>query len=122
MFFATILFSIVILLASMSESFQEKSNMRRGVFILFEGVDRCGKSTQAITLTNYLSQRGSAELLKFPDRTSIIGQLINAYLSSTTDMSDETIHLLFSANRWEAASSIENKLLSGCNLVKFSYF
>lgn len=32
-------------------------------------------------------------------------------------MSDQTIHLLFSANRWEASQEIENKLASGCTLV-----
>jgi len=36
------------------------------------------------------------------DRTSAIGQMINGYLQNTQDMSDEAIHLLFSANRWEA--------------------
>jgi dTMP kinase len=29
--------------------------------------------------------------------------MINAYLSGTTDSEDHVIHLLFSANRWEAA-------------------
>ena len=32
-------------------------------------------------------------------------------------MNDQTIHLLFSANRWEASSSLESKLAAGTNLV-----
>jgi hypothetical protein len=39
--------------------------------------------------------------------------LINDYLANTKEtanVSDQTIHLLFSANRWEAAKSIEEKL------------
>ena len=27
--------------------------------------------------------------------------MINAYLQSTADLSDQAVHLLFSANRWE---------------------
>ena len=90
---------------------------KRGAFILFEGLDRCGKSTQCGLLAEHLKTVGSAELIRFPDRTSSIGQLINSYLSSATNLNDQTIHLLFSANRWEAAKGIEEKLAAGCNLV-----
>lgn len=37
------------------------------------------------------------------DRTTPIGQMIDSYLKSQVDMEDHVIHLLFSANRWEAA-------------------
>ena len=46
--------------------------------------------------------------------------MINDYLANTKDtatVSDQTIHLLFSANRWEAAKSIEERLLAGTTLV-----
>jgi dTMP kinase len=96
----------------------------RGVFILFEGIDRCGKTTQANMLTKYLgglvktpNQGNNVEFIRFPDRTSTIGQMINSYLVSATNMNDNTIHLLFSANRWEASQEIERKLNAGCNLV-----
>jgi dTMP kinase len=36
-----------------------------------------------------------------PDRTTAIGQMIDAYLRSAADLDDRAIHLLFSANRWE---------------------
>lgn len=87
---------------------------RRGAFILFEGIDRCGKSTQSSLLASSLT---NAELTRFPNRESTIGKLINAYLTSGEQMSDETIHLLFSANRWESASILESKLASGTHLV-----
>ncbi len=57
------------------------------------------------------------ESIRFPDRTSAIGTLINSYLTSSSSLNDQTIHLLFSANRWEAAPSLENKLATGPNLV-----
>ncbi len=77
-------------------------NIRRGAFILFEGVDRCGKSTQCKMLVQNLQSRGiEAELWRYPDRTTAIGQMIDKYLQSQTEMDDAAIHLLFSANRWE---------------------
>ncbi len=92
----------------------------RGALILFEGIDRCGKSTQCAKLAEYVASKGKCESIRFPDRTSHIGKLINDYLLSTKEtenVSDQTIHLLFSANRWEAAKSIEQKLQEGVTLV-----
>ncbi len=109
----------------------------RGAFILFEGVDRCGKSTQAALLSNHYLKDRSVELIRFPNRQSNIGQVIDAYLQvcyfasmqalynahvveffqSKTELSDNAIHLLFSANRWEASADIERKLAAGTTLV-----
>jgi dTMP kinase len=85
----------------------------RGAFIVLEGVDRCGKSTQAARLVEALG----AEFMRFPDRTTAIGQMINAYLAEGKDMDDRAVHLLFSANRWEAKARIESVLASGKSIV-----
>ena len=37
------------------------------------------------------------------DRSTVIGKMIDGYLKSDVQMEDHVIHLLFSANRWEAA-------------------
>ena len=104
---------------------------RRGAFILFEGIDRCGKSTQSTHLAKALP---NAELIRFPNRETVvwvqyrpyqriysiqqvIGQIISSYLGSSSELSDETIHLLFSANRWEAVAALESKLTSGTHLI-----
>lgn len=81
----------------------------RGKFIVLEGLDRSGKTTQVAKLV----ERLDARLQKFPgelnaefaktDRTTSIGKMIDAYLQSKTDMDDRAIHLLFCANRWECA-------------------
>ena len=88
--------------------------VKRGAFIVFEGVDRCGKSTQVDLLGKSLT---NAQNIRFPNRTSNIGQLINSYLSSATNMSDQAIHLLFSANRWEATEDMRKQLESGVTLI-----
>ncbi|GLE03792.1 hypothetical protein PINS_up012694 [Pythium insidiosum] len=94
----------------------------RGVFVLFEGVDRCGKTTQTRLLHEKLQALGrQSALLHFPDRSTAIGQSINAYLTTATAMDDRAIHLLFAANRWEAASKIEELLTSGVNVVMDRY-
>jgi dTMP kinase len=77
----------------------------RGAFILFEGVDRCGKTTQAKRLAEALASaspggKGSV-FMRFPDRETAIGSQINAYLTNSADLDDHAVHLLFSANRWE---------------------
>jgi dTMP kinase len=102
----------------------------RGAFNILEGMDRCWKSTQVQLLSKHLksiaatataatdsSPLSSVEDIRFPNRDSRIGQLINSYLSSTSELSDQTVHLLFSANRWEQAKDIEEKLKAGITLV-----
>ncbi|XP_021755618.1 thymidylate kinase-like isoform X1 [Chenopodium quinoa] len=74
----------------------------RGALVVLEGLDRSGKSSQCIQLLSHLQSIGySAELWRFPDRNTAVGQMICAYLSNQSNLDDHTIHLLFSANRWE---------------------
>ena len=76
---------------------------RRGALIVLEGIDRSGKSTQARMLTEFLNSResGVAELLRFPERSTAIGRMIDGYLKQESEQDDRAIHLLFAANRWE---------------------
>ena len=96
----------------------------RGAFVLFEGADRCGKSTQAMRLVRTLEARGvEAELWRYPDRATAMGKMIDQYLRSKSEMEDGAIHLLFAANRWEKKALMERKLASGVTLVcdRYSY-
>lgn len=92
-------------------------NPSRGAFIVFEGVDRCGKTTQTALLQERLSQQSSSTLMRFPDRTTNVGTLIDQYLQSSTNLDDRAIHLLFSANRWEASDTILQALNRGTTVV-----
>ncbi|KAJ6476057.1 thymidylate kinase [Mycena vitilis] len=92
--------------------------MARGAFIVVEGLDRSGKTTQVATLHARLADAGiNAQLFKFPDRTTAIGTMIDAYLRSESELDDHAIHLLFSANRWELAPKIEHCISQGITVV-----
>jgi dTMP kinase len=82
-------------------------SLRRGAFILLEGLDRSGKTTQCKLLSHRLSSDSTLApvgcvQLRFPDRTTTVGQMIDGYLKGTTEIEDHAVHLLFAANRWEA--------------------
>ncbi|KIY71805.1 thymidylate kinase [Cylindrobasidium torrendii FP15055 ss-10] len=92
--------------------------MARGAFIVIEGLDRSGKTTQIAALYEHLISLGKkVEQIKFPDRTTAIGKMIDAYLKSQADIDDHAIHLLFSANRWESVSKILKLLEEGTTIL-----
>ncbi|KAI9259875.1 deoxythymidylate kinase-like protein [Sporodiniella umbellata] len=94
----------------------------RGLMIVVEGCDRAGKSTQCEHLVKNLNSQGVlTEYIKFPDRTTQTGKMIDDYLQQKSELDDHAIHLLFSANRWEAMKSIENKLNENITLVVDRY-
>ncbi|KAI5955574.1 CDC8 [Candida theae] len=91
----------------------------RGQLILIEGLDRSGKSTQASILASKFSQ---SKLIKFPDRSTSIGKLINEYLTNKEfQLSDQAAHLLFSANRWELNQEIIDLLRQGYFVILDRY-
>lgn len=96
----------------------------RGAFILFEGLDRSGKTTQCTKLVERLkSEKQPVLYMRFPDRETVIGKMIDAYLKGQTELNDQVIHLLYSANRWESSEKIKAALLSGKTIVmdRYSY-
>ncbi|EDW61632.1 uncharacterized protein [Drosophila virilis] len=91
---------------------------KRGALIVFEGCDRCGKTTQNRQLFELLTGKGVDTMqTNFPDRSTAIGNVINHYLQNNQELSDEVIHLLFSANRWERMNSIKKDLLAGTTVI-----
>ena len=101
---ATIPHRLIVLAASRRRSCSAMAAQQqpRGAFIVFEGADRAGKSTQCQMLVDHLAAQGVAvERWCFPDRTTAIGKMINSYLTSQSEIDDAAVHLLFSANRWE---------------------
>lgn len=94
----------------------------RGSFILFEGIDRSGKSTQVLLLSEHLRGRGvQVEVICFPDRNTEVGKLIDRYLQSKCEVDDRSLHLLFSANRWERCAHIRETLNRGVTVIMDRY-
>jgi dTMP kinase len=97
--------------------------MRRGSLIVIEGLDRTGKTTQTERLLAKLASIGvNHKLVKFPQRETEIGIMINKYLTDKTfQLKDQAAHLLFSANRWELVNSIEEDLKNGVTVILDRY-
>jgi dTMP kinase len=90
----------------------------RGAFVLLEGVDRCGKTTQSRLLVERLQKEGFAvQAARFPNRSTATGNLIDSYLQSSSHLDDRAVHLLFSANRWEASEDLVRQLSRGTTVV-----
>ncbi|OAF68071.1 hypothetical protein A3Q56_04188 [Intoshia linei] len=101
------------------------SNKKRGVFIVVEGLDRSGKSTAIELLCDWLNQdKYNSKIIKFPDRTTETGSLIDSYLKKEIIIqSQQSVHLMFTANRWELQQLMHNYLQDGINLLvdRYSY-
>ena len=91
----------------------------KGLFVVFEGCDKSGKTTQSKLLAKSLS---NSVRYAFPDRETPVGQILDKYLSKETELSARVSHLLFSANRWELTEKIQELLNNGVNVILDRYF
>lgn len=103
---------------------------KRGLLIVFEGVDRVGKSTQVQMLKDWFANQRQeiTDCMRFPgsnifniDRTTQSGKLINDLLTSKNNMSVNASHLLFSFNRWEKKDTLISLLERGVNVIVDRY-
>jgi dTMP kinase len=63
------------------------------MLIVFEGIDNAGKTTQIKKIEDYLkSINKTVSIIRFPDRTNIVGKEISKILNSNNDPS-ETLQL-----------------------------
>ena len=94
----------------------------RGILIAFEGGDKSGKTTQSRHLVYLLNTIGKeTRLLKFPDRSTDSGSVINMYLQGKVDFEPLHLHRLFSRNRHEQKQKILDLLNSGINVIVDRY-
>ena len=101
---------------------KEPTCVHTGLLIVFEGIDRAGKSTQSKKLFDTFIKRGIPCVYKaFPDRTTPIGKVINSYLKGKEPIDDVAMHLLFSANRWECYKEICSLLEQGTTVILDRY-
>jgi len=104
---------------------QKKSNSR-GRFIVFEGIDGSGKTTQINRLVNYLKQKEiSVHATKEPtDRP--IGKMIRQVLNKELKMSEKTMAAMFLADRLDHIQNEEDGMLKlinqGTTVVSDRYY
>lgn len=73
---------------------------RRGLFLTFEGIDGCGKTTQAMLTYKYLSGQGlSVTLLREPGSTEVAERIRSILLDRKLEITDRTELLLYEAAR-----------------------
>uniref|UniRef100_A0A1I7T7U3 Thymidylate kinase n=1 Tax=Caenorhabditis tropicalis TaxID=1561998 RepID=A0A1I7T7U3_9PELO len=97
----------------------------RGLFIVFEGLDRSGKTTQAKELVKTINQKSAeagnpnpaAIIMNFPDRQSVIGKLIDQYLKKEIDLDEHSLHLMFSADRFLKNQMIRESVANGIDVI-----
>lgn len=93
------------------------------MFIVFEGLDGSGSTTQSALLAEKLEKEGRSTLLtKEPTSETPIGKMIRDVLQHQWEASPEGLQLLFSADRAEhIKSEIEPALANGKIVISDRY-
>lgn len=93
------------------------------MFIVLEGIDGCGKSTQAKLLADWLSAKGKEVLLTAEPTKGRIGVFLREILSGKTVVDPKTLSLLFTADRYEhLCTEIEPALKRNAIVVSERYY
>lgn len=95
--------------------------MEEGRLIVFEGIDRCGKTTQIDLLAKYLSDCGKkCHVMSFPNRTTDFGKLIVDLMNRNANRL--SVHFLFLAHFMDSMDEIDYHLLRGKYVLCDRYF
>ena len=97
--------------------------VKRGSFIVFEGIDGSGKSTQIELVSMKLRDAGVDHLLEREPTNSSIGRFIREYAEAGDRyLSPESEALLFSADRFEHGKRISYTLEQGTSVICDRYY
>lgn len=98
----------------------ETAPKRRGLLIVFEGVDGAGKTYNTKRTAMMLGMDTFS--MSFPDRYDpVTGDIIDRFLRKKLVLSNREAHLIFSANRWHNAAFIKSALDDGIDVVLDRY-
>lgn len=87
---------------------KQVAEMKKGLFITFEGVDGCGKSTQAKLLYEYLKKKGEDVILTREPGGCMISEKIRGIILDVKNekMSDHAEALLYAASRAQLVDEV----------------
>jgi dTMP kinase len=98
-------------------------NKSRGKFIVFEGLDGSGQTTQALKLRDFLLAKKLKVYLTKEPTDSLIGGLIRSQLRQYWKSNQECLQLLFAADRsFHLEKEILPFLEKGINVISDRYF
>lgn len=92
----------------------------KGKIIVFEGIDKAGKTTQAKLLEKKLGDK--CVRIDFPDYSTPIGKEIKQFLDGKRNYPDEVKMMLLSANRCEKKIQIEKLVAKGTTIIMNRYY
>jgi dTMP kinase len=102
-----------------SQKKRKQREMHKGLLVVMEGIDRCGKTTQCDLLKSFLSDRGiKSVVIQFPRISTAVGELI----AQSPTLNARSMHLLYCADYWECVDEINNILQSGVCVILDRYF
>jgi dTMP kinase len=94
-----------------------------GKFIVFEGLDGSGKSTQAALLVKELQEKRCKVHATFEPTQYLIGGLVRSYLANDWKSAPECLQLMFCADRaYHLEKEIVPSLKAGVTVVCDRYF
>jgi dTMP kinase len=98
--------------------------MTQPQFIVFEGLDGSGKSTQIQMLAAYYAAKGQpCVITREPSDTNPVGQLTRRTMERAFTLENETVALLFAADRYQHVSrEIIPALQSGRHVICDRYY
>ena len=101
--------------------------MKRGKFVVIEGIDGTGKETQAKLLVEKLKKKGfRVKMMDFPQyEKTFFGRLVGRFLKgefgNLKEVNPYLAALTFAGDRWQAKEDIENFLNKGAYVVSNRY-
>ncbi len=88
-----------------------KPTLSKMYFITFEGIDGAGKTLQARMLRDRLVMEGYEVWLTEEPTDGVIGSLLRDFIDGKLNLREETVALLFAADRLEHLKDVEEALL-----------
>ncbi|OFX58611.1 MAG: dTMP kinase [Bacteroidetes bacterium GWB2_41_8] len=98
----------------------------KSLFIVFEGIDGSGKSTQINLLKQKFENRGLGVLIESEPTNNPVGEMIQDVMTGKITLANESIAALFLADRLEHITNpingLNEKLANGNNIIASRYY